>query len=279
MPGNSDVFGHAPHVRSCCASRYIPRPVCGTLTFYESCAKAADGRLPETETTLKLTSKHLIIIIAVLVVALGVVVSGVLRSEDPLANIGDRVVKGTTITQVIGDAVPSASVETTVQVRNTADPAAGADEIFSQLTGSIPGAAVAIFDTATMKVTVRYDSAQASPAAVRKPLILGGYAPISAEDVTPATPNADQTKQSITVEDLGGTIGFEPALIYARAGIPLEIVFTGGKECRTSIIFPELGTPLQNIENGATVELGALEAGSYGVQCSQGGLEAIIVVQ
>jgi hypothetical protein len=67
-------------------------------------------------------------------------------------------------------------------------------------------------------------------------------------------------------------------VIAARAGIPLEIEFAPGQECRTVVKFPEIGVE-EEIGQGGTVSLPALEAGTYQIVCGGDGPEGTLLVE
>ena len=73
-------------------------------------------------------------------------------------------------------------------------------------------------------------------------------------------------------------VQFDPYLILATAGVPIEIEFAPGTECRTIVKFPQIGIE-QDISQGGTVALPALEPGEYQIACGDDGHEGALLVE
>jgi hypothetical protein len=56
------------------------------------------------------------------------------------------------------------------------------------------------------------------------------------------------------------------------------MTFGPGTECRTTVALPALGASAV-IMDGGTIELAALEPGTYEIMCSGGGNEGVLIVQ
>ncbi len=224
-----------------------------------------------TERALILTPKYLILVLAVVAVAGAFVISQSLTGDRP----GTRVVKGTQITQTIGKVQTNAVVRAEIRLLEGDDAAAKADLIFQTIAG-LPGIGKATLDTEALTLGVAYDSAQIDGAQIRETLIIAGYTGILPEDTVALEYDAEAGVQRITIAADQG--GFDPPFLLARAGIPIIITYGPGTDCRTSVTFPELSVTA-DIRDGATVELGPVEAGLYSIICSGGGFEGGLVVQ
>lgn len=60
---------------------------------------------------------------------------------------------------------------------------------------------------------------------------------------------------------------FDPTIINAKAGVPLEIAFGQGQGCLARVEFPDLGVDRDLTSGGATVSLPALKPGEYVFSC------------
>jgi hypothetical protein len=64
----------------------------------------------------------------------------------------------------------------------------------------------------------------------------------------------------------------------AQAGIPIEIEYGPGVECREVVKFPGIGV-VQDISEGGTVTLPALEPGEYQIACGGDAHEGTLIVE
>ncbi len=184
------------------------------------------------------------------------------RSQD-----GDRITE--TIALVDADALTTMDVQL---LEGDADHEA--DHIFGALY-ALEGVREATLDTAALELEVAFDSDVVDEGDIRARLIEVGYVTPTVEDATAMTVDEGEGVQRIRIEDVGR---FDPFLITAEPGLPIEIDFAPGTECRTRVSFPEIGVEA-DISRGAVVELPALEPGSYAILCGDGGYEAGIVVR
>ena len=217
------------------------------------------------------TPRTILIVAAVLIIGVAFVITNIQSANAP----GTTKTEGTQITYIIGEVEEKSSVEIPVQLLEGSDAAHESVHIFETIAG-VQGAAKAVLDTETLVLTVSYDPALLDPAEVQRTLAAVGYTRPTAEDATSAEVSADGTTQAIAVTDTGK--GLEPAVISAKAGLPLTVTFGPGTECRTTIVFPDLGVSA-DISNGGTVELPTLTAGTYAIQCGGGGNEGMLIVQ
>ena len=60
---------------------------------------------------------------------------------------------------------------------------------------------------------------------------------------------------------------FDPAVIRAKAGVPLTVSFGSGSGCMSRVVFKEFDVDRDLTAGGAVIELPALEAGEYPFSC------------
>jgi hypothetical protein len=83
--------------------------------------------------------------------------------------------------------------------------------------------------------------------------------------------------QKVTIDLTTGS--YSPNRITAKAGIPLELDFKGpASGCNGYVVSQQLGFQ-QDVSNGGTIKVGALQPGNYQFSCSMGMYIAQIVVQ
>lgn len=210
-----------------------------------------------------------------LVLALIAIVFAIFALPQILADQpGARSTSGTQITQTIGVVETNATASFTLQLLEGAGAEHEADHIFECL-ADLPGVGDATLDTQSLALTVDFDSAAIAEEPIRQRLLEAGYVAPSVADSTPTELAEDGSVQRIAVADDGG---FVPWLIRAKAGVPIEFDFAPGTECRVAVKFPELGVE-QDISQGGTVALPALDPGSYTIACSQDGNEGTLIVE
>lgn len=83
--------------------------------------------------------------------------------------------------------------------------------------------------------------------------------------------------QRISVDVSNGY--FDPTVIRASAGIPLELTFGEGSGCMAQVAFPEFDIVKDLTRGGAAVELPALEPGEYGFSCGMSMVFGSLVVE
>ncbi|MRR38035.1 ATPase [bacterium] len=71
---------------------------------------------------------------------------------------------------------------------------------------------------------------------------------------------------------------FDPTVIRATAGIPLELTFGEGSGCMAQVAFPDFDILKDLTRGGAVVELPALEPGEYGFSCGMSMVFGSLVV-
>jgi len=211
------------------------------------------------------------IVIAVVVIVVGAFIIPQVLADQP----GARSSQGTTITETIGVVETNATAVFPVRLTEGAGAEHESSHMFEALAG-LPGVGKATLDTETLELTVSYNDSQVSDGPIRTRLVESGYMQPTAEDATPTQLATDGSTQRIAVADDG--TGFTPYLIRARAGVPIEIEFAPGTECRIGVKFPDLGIE-QDISQGGLVELPALESGEYQIACSGDGHEGTLIVE
>jgi len=83
--------------------------------------------------------------------------------------------------------------------------------------------------------------------------------------------------QKVTIDLTGGS--YSPNQITAKAGVPLELDFKGpASGCNGYVQSQQLGFQ-QDVSNGGTIKVGALQPGTYQFTCSMGMYTANIVVK
>lgn len=210
-----------------------------------------------------------------LVLALIAIVFAVFALPQILADQpGARSTSGTEISETIGVTETNAVASFPLQLLEGAGAEHEADHIFEALAG-LPGVGTATLDTVSLELAVEFDSATIAEEPIRQRLLEAGYVTPTVADAAPMLLAEDGSVQRIAVADEGG---FDPFLIRAAAGIPIEIDFAPGTECRTSVKFPGLNVE-QDISKGGTVALPALEPGNYTIACSQDGNEGTLIVE
>ncbi len=73
--------------------------------------------------------------------------------------------------------------------------------------------------------------------------------------------------------------GYDPNVIRARAGVPIEITFSEGYGCMAQVMSRDLGFYEDLTTGSKTVALPALEAGEYGFSCGMEMVFGTIVVE
>jgi Cu+-exporting ATPase len=72
---------------------------------------------------------------------------------------------------------------------------------------------------------------------------------------------------------------YDPSVIHAKAGVPLEISFGQGSGCLGSVLIPDFSVNQDLTNGGAVVKLPAMKAGEYSFSCGMRMVYGKIVVQ
>ncbi len=216
---------------------------------------------------MKLSPKHWIWLVGASAIAAILVYQTV---ADPP---GKRTQDGQIVTEIISTAQGDATAVFDITLKEGGDPAHEADHVFD----SIQSQAIekASFDASTLKLQVQYDSALIAEGDIRQMLATAGYVALAASDGVAATISADGTSQQLAV-----TPGerLDPSLMTAKAGLPLTITFGPGSGHLASVKIEPLGVE-QNIVQGGTLELPALQPGTYEFVCTEGYVDGTLIVQ
>lgn len=211
------------------------------------------------------------IILGVIVVIVGAFALPRLFASQPGMTSSD----GDVITTTIAAVDTNASAVYSVTLLEGVDAEHEFDHMLEAVQG-IPGVGEVSLDTVALELTVHYDNTVMGDSIIRDQLLAAGYVVPSIADATPTEVAEDGSVQRIAIADDG--VQFNPWFIRATAGVPVELDFDPGKECRVSISFPDLGIE-QDISQGGVVALPALEPGEYNIICSGGGVDGTIVVE
>lgn len=211
------------------------------------------------------------IVIAIVLIAVAVFAIPQILSDQP----GARSVSDNVVTETIGVVETNATIVYQVTLVEGSDAEHESDHMFEALAG-LPGVGKASLDTQSLEITVAYDDAVIGEAPIRERLVDGGYIMPTLDDAAPTEVAEDGSVQRISINDDG--MYFDPNLILAKAGIPIEMEFAPGQDCRVVVKFPQIGIE-QDIAEGGTVNLPALEQGEYEITCSGDGHEGILIVE
>lgn len=72
---------------------------------------------------------------------------------------------------------------------------------------------------------------------------------------------------------------YDPTVIEAKAGVPLEITFGQGQGCLAAVLFPAFGIQQDLTNGGAVVKLPAMQPGEYEFSCGMKMVFGKIVVR
>lgn len=200
-------------------------------------------------------------------------VAGILVYQAVSDPPGKRIQDGQVVTEIISTANGSESAFFDITLREGGDALHEADHVFD----SIQSEAIerATFDGATLNLEVAYDPALISADTIRQMLATAGYVALEAADAVAATLSADGTMQTLEVTAGDGLV---PALMSAQPGLPLTIVFGPGMGHLQTVTIRPLGIE-QSLAQGATVELPALQPGTYEFVCAEGYVDGTLIVQ
>ncbi len=186
---------------------------------------------------------------------------------------GKRTQDGQVVTEIISTAKGDATATFAIQLQEGGSAAHEADHVFE----TIQSQAIerASFDASTLELQVQYDSTLIAEGDIRQMLASRGYVAFTASDGVAATVSSDGTSQQLAVSP-GERL--EPNLMTAKAGLPLTITFGPGSGHLASVKIESLGVE-QNIEQGGTLELPALQPGTYELRCAEGYVDGTLLVQ
>lgn len=216
---------------------------------------------------MRLSPKHWIWLIGASAIAAILVYQTV---ADPP---GKRTQDGQVVTEIISTAEGDATAVFDIALKEGGDPTHEADHVFESIQS--PAIERASFDATTLKLEVQYDSTLVAEGDIRQMLATAGYVALAASDGVAATVSADGTSQQLVV-----TPGerLDPSLMTAKAGLPLTITFGPGSGHLASVKIESLGVE-QNIAQGGTLELPALQPGTYEFMCAEGYADGTLFVQ
>ena len=218
---------------------------------------------------MKIKPNHIVIAVVAIIIAAFALPQ--ILADAP----GARSVQDNVITETIGVVETNATAVFAINLLEGGDAEHESTHVFEALLG-VPGVGKASLNTDTLELTVAYDAAGMDEIYIRERLVEAGYITPTVEDATPMELSDDGSVQTMVISDDG--THFDPYLISAKSGIPIEFEFLPGQECRHTVKFPQLGI-VQDISQGGTVVLGALEPGDYQIACSGDGNEGSLVVE
>lgn len=99
----------------------------------------------------------------------------------------------------------------------------------------------------------------------------------AAEAVSQAETASSATAQVFDIRI--GERGYEPSVVRARAGLPVTLIVAQGEGCAEGFLIASLGIDANNSSGPATVNLGALEPGTYRFTCGMDMVEGNLVVE
>jgi len=126
------------------------------------------------------------------------------------------------------------------------------------------------------------------PAQVETPLLTPAQVPDVAEaeppTITPPSeaipeenPAGEPVVQRVTVKI--GTYGYEPSVVEVTAGTPIELTVGRGDGCAAGFLVPDFGIAADNSSGPVTLQLSALQPGSYSFTCGMGMISGEIVAR
>ncbi len=218
---------------------------------------------------MRFKPKH-IVVLATLAIVVGFLIP-LMFADQP----GARSVQGNVITETIGAVETNAVATFQVRLIEGSDAQHESSHMFDAFKG-MPGVGKASLDVTNLQLSVTYDDRTIAEPPIREALLGSGYLVPTAADAVPTELAEDRSLQCLAVDDTGDE--FKPSLISAKAGIPIELKFAPGQDCRVLVKFPELGIE-KDISKGATVSLPALKPGEYQIACSADGHEGTLLVE
>jgi len=215
---------------------------------------------------MRLKPRHAVL--AAVLVVIGVIVVVAASSTS----VGTREQEGTVISQTLSVAKPNATATFVIALQEGGDAEHESEHIFKSVQS--PGIESASLDTQTLSLQVRYDDSVIEESDIRTLLAGAGYLKPTAADATQATLSPDGKTQTLAVR-VGE--GLDPALIGAKAGVPLTITFGPGTAHLASITIAELGIS-QDLTKGATIEIKDPRPGTYPIVCAEQVADGTLIV-
>lgn len=107
----------------------------------------------------------------------------------------------------------------------------------------------------------------------------GGSACACCGDSGPEVEGSTTVEGDVQSVDVAIDLGYNPNVVRAKAGIPIEITFARGDGCYAEIVFPDFGVYEDLTQGPVTITLPALEAGTYGWSCGMQMAYGAIIVE
>jgi len=95
----------------------------------------------------------------------------------------------------------------------------------------------------------------------------------------PRKPSAKKKRPVQRLSIAIGDVGYEPSVLSAKSGAPIELTVAKGAGCAAGFIIPELGVSMDNSAAPATKKLGILKDGDYRFSCAMGMVEGLLKVR
>ena len=216
---------------------------------------------------MKIRPVHIALAVIVVVIGMAIVVTG---GNQPGSVARDDGI----ITKTVSDVEPDATVVFDIILLEGNDAEHESTHIFQQL--EHPAIATLSLDTATLKLTVAFDSAGTSEQTIRSQLATTGYLARTAADATSAEMLADGSGQTIHL--VPGDV-LTPSFIHAVPGVPLTITFSPGTDHLASVTIPALGLSQTLATEGASITIPSPVPGEYEIVCQEGYADAVLLVE
>lgn len=216
---------------------------------------------------MKVRPLHLALLAVIVVAGMAALATG---GSQP----GSQTIEGSVITKNVSAIEPDASASFKIRLQEGGDAEHESEHIFSTL--EHPSIARLKFDTATLLLTVHYDSAGTTEDVIRTQLVTTGYIERSVADAVPAELAADGSTQTL---HLVPGEALEPSFVRATAGVPLTITFSAGQGHLATVAIPDLGITQDITAEGSAIVIDAPVVGEYQLICAEGFADAVLVVE
>ncbi len=117
-------------------------------------------------------------------------------------------------------------------------------------------------------------TASGPPATLPAPSVKSTLEPSPEPEQATAT-SSDVQRLNVAI----GDVGYEPTVVPAKAGIPIELTVAQGDGCAAGFLIPKLGIEIDNSAAAVTRNLGILGAGDYRFTCSMQMVEGVLRVR